>query len=432
MNLFQEIIDLVRGKKRLTLTVTASYEYKKLYKNYRNISERIKQKERQGKPIKVGLLITSNDSANPFMLYLYRRFESDPRFEPYVVIAPYTHLSIRYMMETTREMIDFLKGEKCRFISGYDFEREGMVDIKDFFADSLLFSTDPYSNLTDVKFIFKNFIDSSLTYYIPYSYCIATMVNCVSMDPQKYAYKIFVETALHRDMVKKYSPIKGANLADFVGYLGSQRLLEERERHYEWKCPRSNMKKVIIAPHHLLGYGNFLRFHQFFLDIANQYREKISFVFKPHPVFRETVLKYWSAKEIDSYLEEWNRMPNTKLELGDYENLFFTSDAMILDSISFCAEYTLLNKPLFFIEQIPPHQFNPVGKEILKQQYSGNSFEEVSRFIDDIVLSGDDGKKVGRKQFSEKNLLPPHRDIAENIYEYVLNDVGILPAIKED
>ena len=423
MSIFQTCLDLIRGKKRLALVDAPIWEYKKLMRNY----ERIKQviRERKSEVIRVGFVNISNLTVNPFLLYLYRKFSEDARFEPYMVVAPYAHLSSAYMKETTRRMVDQLEREGCRVISGYDFAEGVMTDIQGLFADGLLFFTDPYDYLTDKHFIFENFVRTSLTYYIPYSYCIAGIDNCARMAPQKRGYKVFVETRLHLDMVKKHSPIKGANLADFVGYLGAQRFLEKKELHYEWKCPTPGMKKVILAPHHLLGCGNFLRFYRTYLELAEKYRDQISFVMKPHPVLRETLREHWSAEQIEAYFAEWDRMPNTRLEQGDYEALFFSSDAMILDSISFCAEYTLLDKPMLFIEKLKPHRFNPVGQKLLRQHYRGNSEQAMVDFLERVVLGGEDEMREKRRRFAAKYLIPENKDVASNIYDYVVRDLGI-------
>lgn len=426
MSLLQNIIDLARGKKRLAINDSPLYIYNKLSKGYKKIATLVRDKAQKGQKTYVGFVFMGNLSVNPFFVYLYRFFEHDPRFEPYMVVAPYTYLSFAYMKETAQRLVELLENTSCRVISGYDFSSGEMVDIQEMFSKGLLFFMDPYEHITDRRFIFKNFIRTSLTYYIPYSYFIVKTESCYTKDPHKYAYKIFHETALHEKMLRKLSPVKGRNFAPFLGYLGSQRLLEDKERNYDWKCPLRGMKKVIIAPHHLLGIGNFLRFYQTYLDIAHQYQDRVSFVFKPHPILRESVLKYWSPAQIDAYLNQWDTMPNTKLETGDYEDLFFTSDAMILDSISFCAEYSLLCKPFLFLEKIPPYKFNnPAGIAILRQQYVGNKEEDIYDFIERIVLAGNDVKRENRNVFAKNFLVPENKNVAENIYNYVISDLGL-------
>lgn len=422
---FQDIIDLLRGKKEFIFVETPKYQYRKIYANYLNIRSKINEKINKKEKVKVGFVFVSGSVSNIFWTYLYDKFNKDDRFEPYMIVAPYIYLSSDFMKETTRQLESVLESRGYRVIKCYDFEKKMFADIKDFFSEGLMFFLDPYNHLTKEDYLLDNFISTSLTYYVPYGYCLANMENCVNMSPQKHAYKMFVETKLHIKMIQKFSAIKGKNLAGWLGYLGSQRLLEKKERTYPWKCLNNNVKKVIIAPHHLIGLGNFLKFHQTYLDIAEKYKDKISFVFKPHPILKETLLKFWSQKQIDEYFAKWNGMPNTKLELGDYENLFFTSDAMILDSVSFCAEYSLLNKPFLFIEKIPPHKFNPAGEQILEYQYRGNKEQDIYDFIENVILKEKDTKFDVRRSFVDENLLVSNHDIASNIYDYVVCDLEV-------
>ena len=435
-NFREKYSNLILHKKQIEIKEKPFYanveckpEYINSWENYKNIIDILKIKLKNKEKIKVGFVFISNVTTNLFWKYLYKEFEKDSRFEPYMIVAPYSYLSKEYLVSTTTAMVELLKKDRFNVISGWDFEKDENIDIKESFKDSIMFFMDPYPHLTDEKFLIKNFKDTCLTYYIPYSYCIVNIGNCTQMDPQNYAYKIYPDTKMHEELILQYSYVK-KNVGDFIGYLGSQRLLCKKNRIYKWNLPHKRMKKVIIAPHHLLGLGNFLELHQVYLDIAEKYKDKISFVFKPHPIFKESLLKYWSEDKIQEYFKKWESLPNTKLEFGDYENLFFTSDAMILDSGSFCAEYSLLNKPFLFIEKTPPFGFNPVGEAILEHQYKGSTEKDIYDFIENIVLNNMDPKSKQRKGFIDENLVPRKKNIAREIYKDVINDIEA--GIKND
>ena len=74
-----------------------------------------------------------------------------------------------------------------------------------------------------------------------------------------------------------------------------------------------------------------------------------SWVFRPHPMLRAGAVQqgvFKSEEEYDNYLEMWNELPNAQvIEGGMYVDIFETSDAMILDSVSFLAEYLYMHKP---------------------------------------------------------------------------------------
>lgn len=78
-------------------------------------------------------------------------------------------------------------------------------------------------------------------------------------------------------------------------------------------------------------------------------------MFKPHPNLRARVVQahaFESEEAYDTYLEEWNKLPNAcVMQEEDYRSAFATSDGMIMDSCSFIAEYMYVDKPLLFLKR---------------------------------------------------------------------------------
>ena len=153
---------------------------------------------------------------------------------------------------------------------------------------------------------------------------------------------------------------------------------------------KQTKKKIIIAPHHYASnYPNFKRYHKFFLDIAINYEDVIQFVFRPHPVLKETLYKEkdWGKKRTDKYFSEWDNLPNTQTEFGEYRDMFLTSDAMILDSVSFMQEYLFTEKPLLVLrKEKDSESFNTFGEEVLKQHYVSTKKVDIIDFIENQVL----------------------------------------------
>src|SRR5690606_23808246 len=121
-----------------------------------------------------------------------------------------------------------------------------------------------------------------------------------------------------------------------------------------WKNKSTKLKRIIWAPHHRIdekgskySFSNFLKFHQSFLELAQENSDKIQIAFKPHPLLKQKlyVHKDWGVEKTRQYYNSWAQLPNGQLALDDYIDLFLTSDAMILDSISFIAEYAFTRKP---------------------------------------------------------------------------------------
>jgi len=104
-----------------------------------------------------------------------------------------------------------------------------------------------------------------------------------------------------------------------------------------------------------------------------------------------------------------------------------TSDAMILDSISFIAEYTATNKPAFFTigstSRVQLNEFGSINYEVLYHTENGLK-EDIEKFIVDVVINGNDVKKEERTAFVQKYLLPPNgKTSAENIYDNIIDEI---------
>ena len=61
----------------------------------------------------------------------------------------------------------------------------------------------------------------------------------------------------------------------------------------DWKMKNDELKRVIWAPHHtiegntkLIQFSTFLLYYDVMQDIVEEYKDKVQFVFKPHPLLK--------------------------------------------------------------------------------------------------------------------------------------------------
>src|ERR1035437_5858492 len=96
-------------------------------------------------------------------------------------------------------------------------------------------------------------------------------------------------------------------------------------------------KKIIWAPHHTiegegmdLNFSNFLRYYNFMIELAKEYRDKIFITFKPHPALRPKLNKkeIWGIDKTNDYFNFWMKNNICALNDGNYQQLFEDSDAM--------------------------------------------------------------------------------------------------------
>ena len=201
-----------------------------------------------------------------------------------------------------------------------------------------------------------------------------------------------------------------------------------------WKLQDTPCKKIIWATHWTiqaqdaahLNYSNFLEIADYMLQFAQSQMGKLQFTFKPHPWLKRELYNHpeWGKIRTDSYYAAWEHGDNTQLEQGEYVDLFMTSDAMIHDCSSFCCEYLLTGKPVFFMarnEEKQVSMLNEMAHSAFYAQYIGHKMEDLQQFLHHQILNGCDSMKEQREEVVRKYFTPPHnKSAAENIISAIL------------
>ena len=92
---------------------------------------------------------------------------------------------------------------------------------------------------------------------------------------------------------------------------------------------RSDAVKIVYAPHWSINegveYATFQHNYRFMYDYAKSQPE-ISWVFKPHPNLLFSAVKtglFPSIEDFKQYLQDWDNLPNAKVETGAYYQEIF-------------------------------------------------------------------------------------------------------------
>lgn len=220
----------------------------------------------------------------------------------------------------------------------------------------------------------------------------------------------------------KYS-YQGRNLV-FVGNPLYDQFIQTTATGKDWKIKDSTVKRIIWAPHHSILYedylhnSNFLKMANEMLVLAKKYTGRVQFVFKPHPYLLEKLYKIWGTKRAEAYYNSWRTLPNTALVMGDYIDLFLSSDGMIHDSASFMCDYLYVKKPVIFVyKEDTGENLNYYGKKCLSMHYKAYCIQDIQNFIEETILNKKDIMKNKREAFYEEYLLPPNgQSVGQNIY----------------
>lgn len=99
---------------------------------------------------------------------------------------------------------------------------------------------------------------------------------------------------------------------------------------------------------------------------------------------------------------------------------------MILDSVSFLAEYLYLNKPYCFLTRDDKGDYstflNEVGLSIFPAVYKANSKDELNDFLQDQVLNGNDTLKLKRLKIIKEDL---QIDMEERASKKIFDEINL-------
>lgn len=367
---------------------------------------------------------------------VYFLLKKHPRFNPVVFICPFD----RYGPEIRDSEME--NAYKRLTKDGYDVvktqQSDGtLIDIKKEFNPDIVFFCTPWKH-THPQYTISNFMDR-LTCYVHYGYSNGNLYRTdYNLPTQNYAWKFFLESDYHLTLAKKYAARKGRN-AIVTGYPGTDDFLDlEYRTGNSWKKQDHLKKRIIWAPHHTipgniseknyLNYSTFLDYSESMLKMATRYQEKIQMAFKPHPNLKGKLNEHWGEEKTTEYYQQWNRLPNTQLEEGDYVDLFLESDALIHDCGSFLIEYFFVDKPALYLVKTDhfKQEYNALGKAAFDHLEIGKNAGDISRFIEHAVLDEQDVFKEKRQVFFESRLRPPNNRLAsENIFTHLLNELHI-------
>lgn len=345
--------------------------------------------------------------------------KDDKRFDPFIVTYIYTSDSEQNKRKRGEEITRHFDALGISCTSGFDYNRNTRLPVSRFNAD-IVFYAQPYYNR------FRQIPHNVLLAYIPY---------CFEMDETRYAFnslyqnicwKLFVQSPLHKELKAKYNLNHGSN-AVVVGNPLADYFFDGHKPSVEmWASADTSFKRIIWAPHHsilpddMLDHSTFLSIADEMLALAKKYRDRVQFVFKPHPMLKEKLYKIdtWGVEKTDAYYNLWRNMPNCNFADGNYVDLFMTSDALIHDCSSFTAEYLYVNKPVMFLtDRTSIKTFNAFADACFRVHYHGSTVKEIESFIDN-VLAGIDPMAETRTVFVSRNLVPQNnRTVADTIYK---------------
>lgn len=363
---------------------------------------------------------------------LYRKLLKDDRFNPIIVTAMRNITNMEVRLQEQEIMVDYFAKRGFNVIRGYDTVTKKWIELNNL-APDIIFYTQPYNGGIEPSLEFYNFWNS-LHCYSPYSFQISQVAWNWDNPLQRFCWKVFYVSDIHLQMCKEFSCIGGVN-ARAVGYSLEEEYLEavidRGAAHAAWN--NDGRKRIIWAPHHsimeheMFKVSSFLEIADLMVKLREEYKDRVVFAFKPHPVLKTKLYQIWGEDKTNRYYEDWASAENSFDAQGDYKALFAGSDAMIHCSGSFIVEYLYTGKPVAYVysKVRNPPDIGTVGNAALGAHYPLIGEADIRRFIDDVVLGGHDTMSDIRKSVADKYLRAPNgKMFSENVYESILEGLG--------
>lgn len=416
---------------------------KNLYLHIKNYLEninihRLKKKEK----IIVGFI--ANDSSSWIGDELFELFKQSNRFVPYVYLISNHNVQKDEMISEYKENLEYFQQKKnLQVVQTLDLDTGRQytweeVGVK---PDLCIWLTS-WTELFREQYHLLNYPLDVLHMYVPYGFMLAQdktgryVFDQYNKLIHNVAWKIFEDSQCAVEMAEKYTFVGSSNAV----YTGSPKMDGLYQTHADiiWdalrrKAGNPTAKKIIYAPHHtvseddIIVFSTFADNYQIMLSLAKKYGNDTVWVFKPHPHLKYKAIQAGIFKDMNEWKEyenQWRNLQNADvIDEGMYDELFVNSDAMILDSVSFLAEYLYVHKPLLQLMR-KEQRYNDVGDRLIKVHYvaDGKDEEAIERFLQEVVLGGKDNKRELREEFFVKNF--DYRNIyeksaAENIFEQI-------------
>lgn len=366
---------------------------------------------------------------------VYEKLKLNPKYNVHIVLSPYIGQSEKQQEGELNKLRSYFQRKGTPYID-YKDQNGKVFDVRNALSPDILFYPQPVNYLLHPLHNYHHFVDKLLC-YVPYCFQLTNKKNMYNTYFMNLAWKLYYSNNYERQVAASQARNRGRNVVvtgmadsdDFarMGFIDN------------WKIQDSRIKRIIWAPHFTISddvktgaipISNFLKLHSIMLSLAKEYRSKIQIAFKPHPRLLQMLYlhKDWGIDKTDWYYNEWKTMQNTQLETGDFIDLFMTSDAMIHDSSSFCIEYHYTHKPVMFVSNHTEDYLTittKIAQDAIHAHYIGTTEFEIRKFIDDVVLGGNDAMKHKRWDFYNKYLRTPNnQSVAENICNDLVKSLG--------
>lgn len=245
----------------------------------------------------------------------------------------------------------------------------------------------------------------------------------------KYADTVITENTFYANLIRKKYPDKDVIVGSpaFDYFYKKYSRPEDYHKSYNPDCV-----KVLWTPHHSMCpnssfdrieggcYSTFPIYKDYLIGDFLKEFPGVELHIKMHPILKRRYNEYCEYYHIENDFSDWLKKVKSNPRIfihkkEDYHDLFFDSDIVLNDSISFIEEYLPLNKAMWILESDDKSKYSEFGEHLIDKNYirvfdKGLLRVLVKRFLqggEDALRSVDRAR--GRVIYRENNswLVPP-------------------------
>ncbi len=235
----------------------------------------------------------------------------------------------------------------------------------------------------------------ALTYFSCYGMQMFDFKEDYTKTFHYFLYRYLLDSKENFLRFKKYNKNFTKNCI-VTGYPKLDYYLDKKEKN-------KNSKPVVIyAPHHSfdsrLNTSTFNQNGEFILSVATKTKDKINWIFKPHPRLKKSLIEnnFYSKKQIDDYYQKWAKV-GTVFDFGNYFDIFYFSDILITDCCSFLGEYYYTNNYLIRLVNKNAIELNDFGKTITKNYFCVFNNTEIEETLEKLLQIKNQNHKTNSK-----------------------------------
>lgn len=367
---------------------------------------------------------------------IYEHMSRDRRFSVLVAIVPFPQYSGGEQERCRLELREYFSSCGVRFVDAVECGASFEEVIRGYDPD-ILFYPQNYSRLYRNCMDWENFTDRLICYN---NYGLPTIRTEWTYNTQfsNLAWRHYHPTPLQLVTAKEMMDNNAFNVR-IVGEVEADMFNSDKSVD-PWKRINDgkSRKRIIFAPHfrikgnEVLNRGAFLWTAELMKELAVKYRDKVQFVFKPHPRLRTELYGFpgWGKERTDDYYRFWETSYNTQIELGGFMDVFRWSDAMIHNCVSFTGEYMFTSNPVLYLTRNKEEicaMADDFGSKCLDLHYFADNGVQIENFVENIVLGGNDPLASSRKEFYDEYMIPPDTgNVAMNTYLDILKGLKFI------